>query len=45
MVSYPNDLSNSQWQVIEPYVKDKRKSKYPYIALLNAIFYLVKTGC
>jgi putative transposase len=45
MTSYPTDLSDSQWQVIEPYLKDKRKRKYTYRALINAIFYLVKTGC
>jgi putative transposase len=45
MTSYPTDLSDSQWQVIEPYLKDKRKRKYTCRLLLNAIFYLVKTGC
>lgn len=45
MTSYPTDLSDSQWQIIEPYVKDKRKRKYGCRALLNAMFYLVKTGC
>lgn len=43
--SYPTDLTDSQWQVIEGYVKDKRKRRYSYRALFNAIFYLVKTGC
>lgn len=45
MTLYPTDLNDSQWQVIEPYVKDKRKRKYSYRVLLDAIFYLVKTGC
>jgi putative transposase len=45
MASYSTDLSDSQWQVIEPYLKDKRKRKYTCRVLLNAIFYLVKTGC
>ncbi len=45
MASYPTDLSDSQWQIIEPYLKDKRKRKYSHRVLLNAIFYLVKTGC
>lgn len=45
MASYPTDLSDSQWQVIEPYLKDKRKRKYTCRLLFNAIFYLVKTGC
>ena len=45
MASYPTDLSDSQWQVIAPYLKDKRKRKHPYRVILNSIFYLVKTGC
>lgn len=45
MATYPTDLSDSQWQVIEQYVKDKRKRKHSYREILNAIFYLVKTGC
>ena len=45
MASYPTDLSDSQLQVIEPYWKDKRNRKYTCSARLNAIFYLVKTGC
>lgn len=45
MASYPTDLSDSQWQFIEPYLKDKRKRRYSYRSLLNALFYLVKTGC
>ena len=43
--NYPTDLSDSQWQIIAGYVKDKRKRKYSYRILFNAIFYLVKTGC
>lgn len=45
MIIYPTDVSDSQWQVIAPYLNSKRKRKYSYRALLNAIFYLVKTGC
>ena len=45
MTNYPTDLSDSQWQVIAPYLKDNRKRKYSYRVLFNAIVYLVKTGC
>ena len=45
MTNYSTDLSDSQWQVIAPYLKDKRKRKYSHRVLLNAILYLVKTGC
>jgi putative transposase len=45
MTNYSTDLSDSQWQVIEPYLKDKRKRKYSYRIIFNAILYLIKTGC
>ncbi len=45
MTNYPTDLSPSQWQVIEKYVCDERKRKYSYHEIVNAILYLVKTGC
>lgn len=45
MTNYPTDLSLSQWQVIEKYVSDRRKRKHSYQQILNAILYLVKTGC
>lgn len=45
MTNYPTNLSDSQWQVIEQYVKDNRKRKHSYREILNAILYLVKTGC
>jgi len=45
MTSYPTDLSLSQWQVIEKYISNGRKRKYSFHQILNAILYLVKTGC
>lgn len=47
---YPTDLSNAQWQKIEPLIpKPKtnrgRKRKHPIREILNAIFYLLCTGC
>jgi putative transposase len=46
MRNYPTDLSNSQWQVIEQYLKEsKRKRKYSLRVIWDAIFYLVKSGC
>ena len=48
--SYPTDLSDAEWQKIEPLVpKPKtnrgRKRKHPIREILNAIFYLLRTGC
>ena len=45
MTTYPTDLSDSQWQFMQQYLKDTRKRKHGYREILNAILYLVKTGC
>lgn len=35
-----------QWQMIVPYIElTGRKRRYPLREVLNAIFYVVKTGC
>jgi putative transposase len=45
MTNYPTDLSNSQWEVISKYLDTKRSRKYDLRQIVNAILYLVKTGC
>ena len=45
MTSYPTNVSNSQWQVISKYLDVKRNRKYELQEVVNAILYLVKTGC
>ena len=47
---YPSDLSDSEWEKIEPlfrinYSKGGRPLKYSKRQILNAIFYVAKTGC
>ena len=42
---YPTNLTDSQWQVIQGILNDKRKRKYSLRSLLNAILYVSKTGC
>lgn len=45
---YPTDLTDSQWQYIKQLLSDldyRRKRKYSLRTIINAIFYLVKTGC
>ena len=46
---YPSDLSDAQWKVIEPLLPvtiDRAiKRKYPKRSLIDAIFYVNKTGC
>jgi putative transposase len=45
MTNYPTDLSNSQWEVISKYLDTQRSRKYELRAIVNAILYVVKTGC
>ena len=45
MTSYPTNVSNSQWQIISKYLDIERNRKYELREIINAILYLVKTGC
>ena len=45
MTNYPTDLSNSQWEVISKYLDTQRSRKYDLRHIMDAILYLVKTGC
>ena len=45
MTNYPSNVSNSQWQVISKYLDVERSRKYELRKIVNAILYLVKTGC
>jgi len=45
---YPSDLNESEWELIKHHFefgKYGNRSKYPKLTLLNALFYIVKTGC
>ncbi len=42
---YISDLTDSQWDIVKVYFPYKRKRKYELRGILNAIFYVVKTGC
>ena len=47
-MSYSTDLTDSQWQLIEPVFQTKRGKnfvKHSKRDLVNAVLYLVKTGC
>ena len=44
-ISHPSDLTDSEWQVIAPLLNTKRKRAYSVRSILNAIFYVLKTGC
>nr|NGY96055.1 hypothetical protein [Neochlamydia sp. AcF84] len=45
---YPSDLNNQEWQVLEPILCKKKAGKPPKHSrreMLNAIFYVLRTGC
>jgi putative transposase len=44
---YPSDLSDSQWQLVAPVVRRAvgRCGQVPRREILNAIFYVLRTGC
>lgn len=43
--SYPTDLTDDQWKLIEPLFAHMRVYKWTKRELMNAVLYLVKTGC
>ena len=43
--AYPTDLTDSQWEAIQPLLKGLRVYKWSKRELINAVLYLVKTGC
>ena len=47
---YPTDLTDEQWEIIEPLIpkprsRRGRKRKHSYREILDAIFYVLRTGC
>ena len=47
---YATDLSEEQWEIINPHISTTqtnrgRKRIHPYREILNAIFYLLRSGC
>jgi|SRR5579885_462312 putative transposase len=46
--TYPSDLTDAQWQMLAPLFavsEAEPARKYPVRAILNAIFYVNRTGC
>ena len=47
--SYPSDLSDKQWEVLEPYVpppsNQGRPLEYTLREIINAILYILRAGC
>lgn len=44
-MSYPTDLSDTQWELIRHHFEQGRRRKHAKRILVNAVLYLVKTGC
>jgi len=47
-MGYSTDLADKQWAIIEPIFKSNKGTnltKHPKRELVNAVLYLVKTGC
>lgn len=42
---YSTDLTDSQWEAIKPFFNWQRKRRHELRHVINAIFYVVKTGC
>lgn len=43
--TYPTDLTDEQWAVIEPHFNRHRRYKWDKRELVNAVLYITKTGC
>jgi putative transposase len=43
--TYPSDLSDPEWAVIEPLLPHGNKASWHKRGLVNAVLYLKKTGC
>ena len=41
---YPTNITDSQWEVIVSFFDVQRKRKYPLRNIVNAIFYLTRSG-
>ena len=43
--NYPSDLSDREWEKIKEFFPAGNKSKYDKRNLVEAVIYVVKTGC
>ena len=49
-IAYPSDLSGEEWEIIKPHIPTPitnpgKKRVHSYREILNAIFYLLRSGC
>jgi transposase len=48
--AYPDDMTDKEWELIRPFLEQNdspkgRKPKYTKREVMNAIFYLIRSGC
>jgi putative transposase len=43
--NYPSDLTDAEWEIVAPMFPTGNKSRWHKRSLINAVFYLEKTGC
>ena len=44
-MSYETNLTDARWEIIAEFIEDQRKRKYCLRTIVDAILYVVKTGC
>lgn len=44
-MSYETNLTDARWQIIAEFIEDGRKRQHRLREIVDAIFYLIKTGC
>ena len=45
LTSYPSDLTDKEWEMIESFFPVGNKSEHHKRSLVDAVFYINKTGC
>lgn len=48
--AYPDDMTDKEWELVKPFLEQNdsprgRKPKYEKRDVMNAIFYLIRSGC
>ena len=44
-MNYPSDLSDAEWELIKSILSVGNNAKIDRRSLINAVFYVIKTGC
>ena len=44
-MSYETNLTDARWEIIAEFIEDRRKRKYGLRPIVEALLYIVKTGC